>query len=150
MRDEKQRLQEEEEFIMAVEDEIVAQSNDPDCQYMNSTMNDSNTSVSTGHVRVQNIGVDASVQTDAAVSDRPKLRIKLRSSTDEIKTTCAKLSSICGLSVEMARKVVQIVCKELYNHDMYLSAREQLFGEHGIIPEEMNEKGHIPVSALEL
>ena len=85
-----------------------------------------------GHVRVQQIGVDASVQTDAAVPDRPKLRVKLRSSTDEIKATCAKLSSICGLSVEKTRTVVQIVCKELYNHDIYLSPTEQLAGGGGV------------------
>ena len=65
-------------------------------EYLNSTMNVSAASnhlnVSTNrsrHVRVQQIGVDASVQTDAAVPDRPKLRVKLRSSTDEIKATCA-------------------------------------------------------------
>ena len=73
----------------------------------------------------------------------------LRTSTDEIKTTCSKLSSVCGLSPEMTWMVVKIECKELYNH-VYLSADEQLFGEEGILPNQPKEKGKNPVSASEL
>ena len=141
---EQQRTQQaEEEFIMADDEEMDPGVEDSDSEYMNSTLNETGTSgtlnVSTnrsGHVCVHKIGDDDSIQTDAAMPDRPKLRVKLRSSTDEIKTMCAKLSSICSLSVEKLRKVVQIVCKELYKHDMYLSATEQLVGEGGVIPQE--------------
>ena len=151
---EQQRVQQAEvEFIMDDDEIIDLQVDYADVnEYLNSTMNvpaaSNHLNVSTNrsrHVRVQQIGLDASVQTDAAVHCRPILRVKLRSSTDEIKATCAKLSSICGLSVEKTRTVVQIVCKELYNHDIYLSPTEQLAGD-GVAPEE-HTQGHLPVSS---
>ena len=41
-----------------------------------------------------------------------------------MKSTCSHLSSKCGVTVETSRKDVQIVCKELYNHDVYLPSKE--------------------------
>ena len=38
--------------------------------------------------------------------------------------TCANFSSVCVVSVEMSRQAVKTVCKELYEHDVYLSAAE--------------------------
>ena len=61
--------------------------------------------------------------------DRPKLRIKKRASTSQIKSTCAQLSSVCGISVETSRKAVQIVGRCLYSHQFYLSAEEQIENE---------------------
>lgn len=57
--------------------------------------------------------------------DRPKLRIQKMIATNQIKSTCAQLSSLCGISVETSRKAVQIVGRCLYNHQFYLSAEEQ-------------------------
>ena len=110
---------EEEEFIMADEEIVDNDKNDSDSEFMNSTIIDgsftsNNVSLNRSiHLRNQNIGTDVSIQTDIVMPDRPKLGTKLRSCTDEIKNTCAKLSSVCRLSVELSRKVVQIVCKEL-------------------------------------
>ena len=42
------------------------------------------------------MGVDVSIQTELSVPDRPKLRIKEKISTVEIKSTCAILSSTSG------------------------------------------------------
>ena len=68
---------------MADDEVIDPDVDDPDSEYMNSTMNVTCTldvlNVSTNrsvHVRVQQIGVDASIQTDVAVPDRPKYESK--------------------------------------------------------------------------
>ena len=66
--------------------------------------------------------VDSVVQTGPVQVTRPKLRIKTKFCTDDIKTACVNLYSNCNLSVEKSRVAVQIVCKYLYKHDMYLSA----------------------------
>ena len=60
---------------------------------------------------------------------RPKLRVNRRICTDAIKSACATISSTCGISAEMSRKVVQIVSKELYGHQFYLSKEDQARGE---------------------
>ena len=147
---------EEEEFIMADEEIVDNDTNNSDSEFMNSTIIDgsftsNNVSLNrSGHPRNQNVGTDVSIQTYFVMPDRPKLRIKLRSCTYEIKNACAKLTSVCGLSVELSRKIVQIVCKELYQHDVYLSPSEQLLGEEGIATNDTNEKGHIPVLKKDL
>ena len=102
-----------------------------------------------GSIHLKATGIEKKVQTENPMPDRPKLRIKLRTCTDEIKNACAKVSSICGLSAEKSRKVVQIVAKELYNHDLNLTPEEQLYGEEGILAEN-SEKKRIPVSVNEL
>ena len=43
------------------------------------------------------------MQTDPAVPDRPKLRVNKRIATDAVKSTCAHLSSNCGITVETSR-----------------------------------------------
>ena len=82
-----------------------------------------------GHARVQQTYIDTAIQTDDVQVDRPKLRIKKRASTSQIKSTCAQLSSVCGISVETSRKTVQIVGRCLYSHQFYLSAEEQIENE---------------------
>ena len=42
-----------------------------------------------------------------------------------MKSACARLSSRCGITVQTSRKTVQVVCKELYVRDVYLSSKEQ-------------------------
>ena len=55
------------------------------------------------------IGVDMTIQTELSVPDHPKLQVNKRDSTNEIKSTCAQISSVCGVSVETSRKVNEIV-----------------------------------------
>ena len=59
-----------------------------------------------GHARVQQTYIDTAIQTDDVQVDRPKLCIKKRASTSQVKSTCAQLSSVCGISVETSRKAV--------------------------------------------
>ena len=73
--------------------------------------------------------MDAMTQTENPNPDRPKLRVCKRKCTDAIKSACAMVSAKCGVSAEMSRKIVQIVAKELYEHDFYLSAKEQHLNE---------------------
>ena len=46
-----------------------------------------------------------------------------------MKSACEQISPVCGVSVETSRKALQIVCKDLYNHDVYLSSKEQAENE---------------------
>ena len=62
-----------------------------------------------------------STQTNHEHIAKPKLRKNLKVCTDEIKATCAYLSSMSGISVETSRRAVQIVCKHLYNNEFHLS-----------------------------
>ena len=118
----------------------------PDDNFMNSTkVNDSLTGINSsnslpldlsatrsGNVFMKKVKVECSTQTEACKVDRPKLRINKKQSTDAIKSPCSKLSSICGVSLETSRKVVQVVCKKLYDHNVYLTPEEQLEGEQEI------------------
>ena len=65
---------------------------------------------------------DASVQTEMSL-EKTKLRIN-RKSTETIKSTCAQVSTACGLSVEMAPISVQTTCKALYQHEYYLNVED--------------------------
>ena len=64
------------------------------------------------------------VPTEPVKPDKRKLRVKRKIYTYKIKATCANISSVCGVSVEMSQQAVKTVCKELYEHDVYLSAAE--------------------------
>ena len=68
------------------------------------------------------------IQTEPSVPDHPKLNVKKKDSTNEIKSTCAQTSSV-WTSVETSQKVIEIVSKTLYNHNIYLSADEQAENE---------------------
>ena len=72
---------------------------------------------------------DVGIQTDICCADRPKLRVNKKKATEEIKSTCATVSAVCGVSVEISRKCVQIVAKNLYDHNLYLTASAQAEGE---------------------
>ena len=90
---------------------------------------------------------DIGVQTDLSCPDRPKLRVVKKQATQEIKSTCATVSAVCGLSTENARKCVKIVAKNLYGHDFYLTPSAQLEGECGIIDDTLTN--HVPVKAAD-
>ena len=55
---------------------------------------------------------------------KPRIR-KVRNCTDSIKAAISKVSFECGISVEKSRKAVQIIAKELYDHEYYLSLEEK-------------------------
>ena len=98
-------------------------------EFLNSSVNTPNISVNrSGHARIQCRGVDVAVQTEY-VSDQPKLCISKRGCKNEIKSACARISSVCCVSIKTSRKAVQIVCKDLYNHNTYLSSNEQIIAE---------------------
>ena len=82
-----------------------------------------------GYACILNDGVETGIQTDPAVPDRPKLCVNKQNATEEVKSAWAWISSACGVSVEISRKALQIVCKDLYNHDVYLSSKEQAENE---------------------
>ena len=64
------------------------------------------------------------VETEPVKPEKPKLRVKREIRTDKIKATCENLSSVCGVCVEVSWQAVKTVCKEFYEHDVYLSAAE--------------------------
>ena len=76
------------------------------------------------HARLLQTSVDTGVQSEPAIPDRPKLRVNKRITTDAVNCACAHLSSKYGITVATLRKAAQIVCKELYHHDVYLSSKE--------------------------
>ena len=91
--------------------------------------------------------VECSTQTEACKADRPKLRINKKQSAVAIKSTCSKLSSICGVSLETSRKVVQVVCKNLYDHNVYLTPEKQLEQEQEILNQEKHIRNkNVPVT----
>ena len=104
---------------------------DEDCfNAMNSTINSDSLSVDTscnrsGFVRLKPTGVSVGIQTDPVQADRPRLRIVKCVSTEEIKSVCATVSSICGVSAEMSQKIIQIIAWELYRHMFYLTPEDQ-------------------------
>ena len=95
----------------------------------NSTLNLSPSVNRSGYVRCTAVRTDAGVQTENPSPDQPSLRIGMKICTEAIKSTCAMVSSTCGVSNETARKIVQIVARELYNHNFYLAPEEQFYGE---------------------
>ena len=115
------RDQKEEDLIMASLEAETSIQHEGGFNAMNSTMNSDSLSLNTsfnrsGFVRLKPTGVSIGIQTDPVQADRPCLRIVNRVSTEEIKSACATVSSICGVSAEMARKIVQITAQELYGH----------------------------------
>ena len=77
-----------------------------------------------GLVRSTKSVTTVGVQMEPVKPDKPKLRVKRKTCTDKIKATCANVSSVSGVSVEMSRQAVKTVCKELCEHDVYVSAAE--------------------------
>ena len=109
-----QGVEREYDFIM-MEEEPPAASKMSD--NLDTSLNSSlNVSLNwSGYARI-NDGVEIGIQTDPAVPDCPKLCVNKRNSTEEVKSACAQISSVCVVSVETSRNVLQIVCKDLYDH----------------------------------
>ena len=68
---------------------------------------------------------DKNAQTETIYLDRPEIR-KIRDCTNVVKTTRVNLSVKCYMSAEMSRVAVQTVCKNLYDHNYFLSKDEAI------------------------
>lgn len=64
---------------------------------------------------------DASIQVCSPVL-QPRIRVNSKC-TELIKATCAKGSTVCGVSAETVRQAVNSVCQNFYNHDFYSSKK---------------------------
>ena len=128
--EEELRQEQEQNMIDEAMDVETEEPEDPDdVEVLNSTISDIpslNVSVNrSGMVRAAPSINEIATQTDPTEVERKKLRINKRVCTDDVKNTCAILSSTCALSTEMSRKVVQVVCKNMYGHELYLTPEEQ-------------------------
>lgn len=65
---------------------------------------------------------------------RPEIR-RQRLLTERIKVACARVAVGAQCSAMYARRAVQIVAKELYGHDYYLTPEEQMLKEPDIVHE---------------
>ena len=102
-------------------------------EVLESSMNNSisetilNTSVNrSGLTRCTKEVHDVFQQTDSALPMRPKLRVKKNVCTDEIKNTCAQVSTKCEVLLEIARVAVNTVVKCLHDHNVHLNIEEKL------------------------
>ena len=59
-----------------------------------------------GYTHILNDGAEIGIQTDPAVPDHPKLHVNKQNATKEVKSACAWISSVCGVSVETPRKAL--------------------------------------------
>ena len=96
---------------------------------LNSTMNSSVVTCQSlnrsGVVRKTTPVAESASQTEPVVIDYPQIRKYERICTDEIKLACAKVSSVCGISVKSAILAVQTVCESVYGHKLYLNSESQ-------------------------
>ena len=114
------RLTKELEYLTETDEEMDV---DEVSMPLNSTINVSMNR--SGTVRLAPSVDEVATQTVDVNIERPRLRINQRVCTDAIKNTCVQLSATCGVSTEMARKCVQVVCQNLYGHQLYMNAEEQ-------------------------
>ena len=113
--------------------------------FLNSSVNRSNISINrSGHSCIQYTGVDVAVQTEY-ISYCPKLHINKRGCTNEIKSAFARSPPVCCVLIENYIKAVQITCKDLYNHNFYLSSNEQIMAE-GVQPQPCDNHLYILLS----
>ena len=131
--EEAQAIAEGSEIVMEIEDES---DDDTMSVSMNSSINLNVSTNRSGAVRLTTVGIDAGVQTEFSIP-RPNIRKGRRGECSEkVKAACAMVSSICGISPELSRKVVKIVCKELFDMNFYLTPEEQAQGEENEIADK--------------
>ena len=138
--------QQEETYINNVDDpEMVLNSTAVDMGVSTSFNNQSQNQ--SGLVRLSVPTNEMSTQTDEVPVDCPKIRVKAKICTDEIKATCACVSAVCNLSAEMGQLAVQTVCKCFYGHDFLPSPPGN---EADSTDEELKEKKpRMPVTSTE-
>ena len=134
-----ERYQQEE--IDKLEEAFISQEEE-NISILNSTFDENtlNTSLSrSGRVCSTKKSSDISAQTDHKFN-APKIRINSKVCTDQVKSTCASVSTKCEVSVEVARLAVKTVKKGMYDHDVYLNTEEQSAAEHSKPPDnDQNE-----------
>ena len=114
-----EQLSQEISFIMEEDANNEALDDSMNSVILNSSLNRSGISRNTKEHS------DKSVQTETVYEERPKIR-KIRDCTNAVKTACVNLSVKCNISAEMSRVAVQTVCKNLYDHDYFLSKYEAI------------------------
>ena len=86
---------------------------------VNLSLIEQNTSLNrSGLSRVTTPTIKISTQTDEVKINEPKIPTN-RNCTNETKSAYAKVSSACGISVEMARIAIKTTCKALYKHEFF-------------------------------
>ena len=126
-----ERLEAEILYAFGTDDHEI----DEDVSLHNSSLN--NTSLNrSGVSRITISTNEVSVQTETSL-EKPQIRMN-RKCTEAIKSTCAQVSTTCGLSVEMARVAVQTTCNALYQHTYYLNS-EDAMKDNNTDEEEQNE-----------
>ena len=152
---ERSMMEQELQAEMEQQDETYMNEVDECEMALNSTAADMEASIlfnnqsqnRSGLVRLSVSTNEMSTQTDVVPVDRPKIQVKSKICTDEIKATCASVSAVSNLSAEMARLAVQTVCKRLYGHDFLLSPPRN---ETNTTDEEPKEKKpRVPVTSTE-
>ena len=127
------RLREEAETSYAMGTDIEEQFKQPgDNSFVDESLNTSVNRSGLSHMTIPTC--DASVQTENIV--QPKLRLHCNC-TESIKSTCAQVSTACGLSAEMACRAVQTTCKALYKHEYFLNIEE--------VPNDQSDEDFEPV-----
>ena len=107
---------------------------------LNSTMNSSVVTCQSlnrsGIVRKTTPVAESASQTDPVVIDYPQIRKSERICTYEIKLACAKVSSVCVISVKSAIFAVQTICESVYGHKLYLNSESQANEDPEALPSE--------------
>ena len=113
--------QRSQEISFIVEDDVESEVLDDSMNsvILNSSLNRSGLSRNAKEYSGRN------VQTETVYQERPKIR-KIRHCTNAVKTTCVNLSVKCNMSAEMSRVAVRTVCKNLYDHNYFLSKDEAI------------------------
>ena len=123
----------EEAFISQEEENISILNSTFDENTLNTSLNRS------GRVHNTKKLSDISTQTDHKFNV-PKIRINSKVCTDQVKSTCASVSTKCEVSVKVARLAVKTVMKGMYDHDVYLNTEEQSAAEQSTPPDnDQNE-----------
>ena len=107
----------------------------------------------TGNIDIFTIGLSANrsgfirvsvadeVEDEAVIFPRPELREGRRLS-EKIKLACARTCIASQCSAEQARKAIQVILRELYRHEYYLTAQEQYENEGAL---SHQKPCHIPL-----
>ena len=118
-KEEEKEEQLSQEILFIMEDDVESEVLDDSMNsvILNSSLNCSGLSHNTKKYSEKN------VQTETVYQEQPKIH-KICDCTNAVKTTCANLSVKCNMSAEMSRVAVQTVCKNLYEHNYFLSKDE--------------------------
>ena len=75
-------------------------------------------------MKIVSLARDPTLSNHIPLSPKPQIR-KVRNCTDSVKAAISKVSYECGISVDKSRRALQIISKELYGHQYYLTLQEK-------------------------